>query len=136
MTNCTCGVAKRIFHDAYRSLTFPPTHGISEESVRLEEELRLYDYVFTPNRPKRVFLPRGRRLSARSFEFRLGPRPLHNVGDRTTSSGPIMALFVGTVCIGKGVPQLLKAWKQSWIEGRLILVGKIAKEMKPFIGPY
>lgn len=138
MTNCTCLVAKRIYDDAYRAINAPPTHGISDEGVRLEEEeLPLYDYVFTPKQAEPGVLASGvdpDRIVPSSFGW--DPRRFASVGERTPGSGPVTALFVGSVCIGKGCPHLLKAWKQSRIDGRLILVGKIASEMKPFLGPY
>ena len=137
MTNCTCGVAKRILDEAYHSLGAPPAHGISEADVRMEEdELRLYDYVFAPQQVEAGVLEAGvdpARIVPSSFGW--DPSRFARDVDPLLSAS-ITALFVGSVCIRKGVPQLLRAWKQSRIGGRLILVGKIAKETKPFLGPY
>ena len=137
MTNCTCGVAKRILDDAYGALGAPPVHGISEAHVRIEEEeLRLYDYVFTPKQVEAGVLAAGvdpARIVPSSFGW--DPKRFAGTTEPKRSTS-IRALYVGSVCIGKGVPQLLKAWKQSQIDGRLILVGKISREMKPFLGPY
>ena len=46
------------------------------------------------------------------------------------------ALFVGTICVRKGVPQLLAAWKKSGVEGELLLVGKVEPAIRPLLEPY
>jgi glycosyltransferase involved in cell wall biosynthesis len=43
---------------------------------------------------------------------------------------------VGTLNVRKGVPTLLKAWKQSGIDGELVLAGGVHAEMEPFLAPF
>jgi glycosyltransferase involved in cell wall biosynthesis len=137
MTNCTRGSAKLILDEVYRSNDAPPTHGISEASVRLEDEqLRLFDYVFAPKQVEPGVLAAGvdpARIVPSSFGW--DPERFTGAGGSRHST-QLTALFVGTLCFRKGVPQLLRAWKQSGIDGRLVLVGPIAKEMKAFLAPY
>ncbi len=119
MTNCTCAVAKRILDEAYRALGVPPAHGITESMVRMEEEeLRLYDYIFAPQQVEAGVLAAGvdpARIVPSSFGW--DPERFGGASE-TERSTSITALYVGTVCLRKGVPQLLKAWKQSRIDGR------------------
>jgi glycosyltransferase involved in cell wall biosynthesis len=137
MINSTRGSAKRILDEVYRSHGVPPTHGISDASVRLEDEqLRLYDYIFTPIQVEPGVLAAGvdpARIVPSSFGW--DPKRFPKV-DAPGHLTEMTALFVGTVCFRKGVPELLRAWKQSRINGRLILVGRIAKEMKSFLETY
>jgi glycosyltransferase involved in cell wall biosynthesis len=137
LINCPRGFAKRILDDVYRSHSARPSHGISEASVRLEDEqLRLYDYVFTPKQAEPGVLEAGvdpARIVPSSFGW--DPRRFAGF-DGPGHSRELTALFVGTLCFRKGVPELLSAWKQSRIEGRLILMGKIASEMKPILDAY
>jgi glycosyltransferase involved in cell wall biosynthesis len=137
MINCTRGVAKQILDDVYRSHGVVPTHGISNASIQLEDEqLRLYDYVFAPKQAESSVLAagvdRGRIVPA---SFGWDPKRFTNAG-KAVQSTRLTVLFVGTLCFRKGVAELLKAWKQSRIDGRLILVGSIAKDMKPILAPY
>ena len=46
------------------------------------------------------------------------------------------ALFVGSVCVRKGVPQLLAAWEKSGVEGELVLAGRVENAIKPLLRSY
>ena len=105
MTNCTLGAAKRVLDDAYEALGVPPSHGITEAIVRMEEEeLRLYDYVFAPKQVEAGLLAAGvdpARIVPSSFGWD-GRRFAR--ASETERSSSITALYVGLVCIGKEFP--------------------------------
>ena len=62
--------------------------------------------------------------------FRFPPNVTEKKGDR------FRALFVGTICVRKGVPQLLAAWKRSGVSGELLLAGEVEPFLKPLLAPY
>ena len=43
---------------------------------------------------------------------------------------------MGTVCIRKGIPYLLEAWKKANRPGTLVIAGGIDKALLPFLEPY
>ena len=45
------------------------------------------------------------------------------------TSGELTVLFMGSICVRKGVHLLLRAWEKSKIKGRLILMGKMEPEI-------
>lgn len=51
-------------------------------------------------------------------------------------SAKFRALFVGSICVRKGIPQLLKAWEKSGVDGELVLVGEIEPALRPLVGPF
>jgi glycosyltransferase involved in cell wall biosynthesis len=136
MINCDRGTAKRILDEAYRSHGLYSGHKISDESVQLElEQLQLYDFIFSPKQVEAGLLAAGispDRIVPATFGW--DPNRFDTTAPRR--SDHLTALFVGTVCIRKGALDLLKAWKQSRIVGKLVLVGDVADEMRPFIAQF
>jgi glycosyltransferase involved in cell wall biosynthesis len=50
---------------------------------------------------------------------------------------PFRALFVGQVCLRKGIRYLLEAWRRlAWTNGELILVGAVHEEARPLLAHY
>jgi glycosyltransferase involved in cell wall biosynthesis len=141
MTNCYRGTAKRILDDHFRRLKIAPTKSISSESVENErQELSLYDYVFASNDCVEGSLNEAgvsaEKILKTSFGWSPSKYPNARTSDvRRTSNQPgyVEALFVGTICAGKGVPYLLDAWQQSGVPGKLTLVGDIDPELNDII---
>ncbi|MGH6987782.1 MAG: glycosyltransferase family 4 protein [Caulobacteraceae bacterium] len=134
MTNCTRAAAKVILDGAYQTLGIAPDHGISEESCELERrELAAYDAIFASPQVAPTLRAVGvaeERILATSY----GWSPTRfSVSEPAPRAECFTALFVGTVCVGKGVPWLLEAWRKSGVEGELILAGAVRKEMRPWI---
>ena len=139
MTNTFRGTAKAILDRAYSQLDLEPAHGITLESVECErEELALYDYVFASNpfvetslveagvKPRRILRSSFGWSSTRFFVEQ----------ENALAKNGLRFLFVGTVCVGKGVPQLLAAWKNGGVKGELLLVGRVEEAIKPLLSSY
>lgn len=138
MINTFTGSAKVILDEAYRHAGLPVSHQITDKIVENErEELAMYDYIFSPNpMVEQSLLELGiNRSKILRSSFGWSPaRFASSIGDSDRRG--FRALFVGTVCVRKGVPQLLAAWKKSGVSGELLLAGDVEDSLKPLLAPY
>jgi glycosyltransferase involved in cell wall biosynthesis len=130
--------AKAILDDAYSRLGLQPHHGITEESISRDyEEMALHDYLFSPNPRVTESLVEAGLDRTKILQSSYGWSPASfasSTGERARKG--FRALFVGSVGVRKGVPQLLMAWKKSGVEGELVLVGKVEPPLKPLVASY
>ena len=132
MINCHRGTAKAILDDAYKKLKLPPHHGITEQSVVLEQKaLELADYIFCANAQVEASLLENHLQSGKLLEASYGWDPARFSGSERLldSSVGLTAVFVGKICVRKGVHLLLDYWVQSGVKGRLVMAGA----MEPII---
>ena len=139
MTNCTCGLAKRILDEAYRSLGAPPTHrdfrGPGADGRGRAAALRLR-LCAQAGRGRRT--GGGRRSSSNLTPRALGGtldakerRVKRNVQHRLPRSSS------GWCPLAKASPNCSRHGNRAGsLEANTILVGKITREIKPFLGPY
>ena len=138
MINTYLGTAKTILDNAYDRIGLKPGHNITEERVERErEELGLYDYVFASNSMVEASLLEAGVAASRIISSTFGWIP-SRFPDRPDDHKPrpFRVLFVGIVCIRKGVPELLAAWKKSGVEGELVLAGPVENSIKPLLTSY
>ncbi len=142
MINTCIGTRKRILDDAYHRLGLERDKEISrpitDEIIRTEcEELQSYDYIFSPNPiVENSLLAAGvdtSKILRSTFGWSPARYPLSTGG---RNKGSFTALFVGTVGVRKGVPQLLAAWEKSGVKGELVLAGVVESSVKPLLAPY
>src|ERR1700733_3072158 len=102
------------------------------------DELALADYVFCPSSyAKRTYLERG------ISDDKLVVCP-YGVDTATFTprgssprSGRFSVLFLGTICMRKGVHYLLEAYKQAGLrDARLLLAGAVEPEYRPILRRY
>src|SRR5262249_22583079 len=119
-------------------LGLPHSHGITNEMIESErEELSSYDYIFAPSPlVEQSLVDIGiQPFSILRSTFGWAPsRYAFSVGEEGRTG--FLALFVWSICVRKGVPQLLAAWKRSGVDGELLLAGKIETALKPLLEPY
>ena len=135
MINTSAPSAKAILDEAYHRIGLVPTHHITSSFVDDEhEELNSYDYIFSPNpMVENSLLDMGiDRTKILRSTFGWSPARY----DTNTSRKPrdsFRALFVGSICVRKGIPQLLAAWKKSGVRGELLLAGSVEEALKPLL---
>jgi glycosyltransferase involved in cell wall biosynthesis len=126
MVNCHRGSAKLILDDAYRRLGLSPCHGIDEESIDAEQQvLEIVDHVFCPNACVEASLLQngldGRKILPASYGW--NPARFAGTDKLLPPHDGITVVFVGTICVRKGVHLLLDYWAKSKVRGRLVLAG-------------
>ncbi len=127
--NTYTGYSKHIMDKAYQNL------GISLENSRIptQEKIRkekiasdLADFIFCPSpEVKKSFQDAGvpdSKLILTSYGWD-PKRFATTISAEKSSDNTVKVLFLGTICVRKGVHLLLRAWKRSGIQGRLILFG-------------
>jgi glycosyltransferase involved in cell wall biosynthesis len=138
MINTFTGTAKLILDDAYARLGLQPEHKITNATVNHErEELSLYDYIVSPNPRVEMSLIEAGVNSTRILRSSYGWSPssfASSVADVNRKG--FRALFIGSIGVRKGVPQLLAAWKKSGVVGELLLVGSVEPSVKSLLAPY
>jgi glycosyltransferase involved in cell wall biosynthesis len=134
MINSFRGNAKSILDKAYAAQDLPPTHGITDESVERErQELALYDYVFASNAEVETSLIAAGVKPERIVPTSFGWTPSRYASTASVPKSAFTALFVGSVSVRKGAPQLIEAWKRSGVAGELVFAGKIEPALAPLL---
>ena len=128
MINSACATSGPILDAAYEALGLPPAHLVSARVIADEiEELHEYDFIFASNPEVEGSLER---LGIRRDQIL--PASFGWTSDKFSQSEPeprldwgVRALFVGSIGVRKGVPELLDAWHDAGVEGELVLVGGV-----------
>lgn len=129
MINCACALSKQVLDRAYARQGMAPTHGVTDALVRAEsEELRHYDYIMSPSVEvdrslSLIGIPHARVLRS---SFGWDPARFSDATAATKSEGRLRFLFVGSVGVRKGVPELLEAWARARpSNAELLIVGDV-----------
>lgn len=125
--NTRMAEAKPLLDAAYDAVGIKPQHGITEERiVEQAERYQLADAIFTPSPGTETALvgtPLAQRFIPSSYGTWVPRDP--PVRRRKSPDETVTFLFVGTICVRKGIPDLLAAWKGMPANARLRLVGMI-----------
>jgi len=142
MINSACATSRAILEEAYRQQGLPAVHRVTERKVEIEnKELELYDFIVAPSlEVERSLLNIGipqSKILASSFGWHpdrfMASAPEPRTGDR------MRFLFVGSIGVRKGLPELLEAWKRLALDAELVLVGNVepgfAERLKQSLAP-
>lgn len=122
--NTLMSVAKPILDTAYDTLGLAPAHTITEARIKDQERrFALCDAVFVPNRITEEAMA-GTALETKAIGTSFGTWVPGKLPERPARSphAPVRFLFLGTVCVRKGVHLLLDAWRDapSGVELRVV----------------
>jgi glycosyltransferase involved in cell wall biosynthesis len=105
---------------------------INDESIELLE----YDFFFASNPEVEASLARLGIQCDQILPTTFGwnsDRFGHSTPESSLSRG-VRVLFVGSIGVRKGVPELLNAWQDAGIEGELVLVGNVEPAIADLVG--
>lgn len=130
--------SKEILDREYKSLQLPAYHGISENSVVEEiESLVFSDYIFSPSPAvKNSLISIGineNKILDTSYGLKEDEIIRHVAGDPSREK---IAIFVGTICVRKGIHLLLDAWQKAEVKAKLKIVGKIDPPVEDLVKGY
>lgn len=132
MINSACATSGPLLDAAYAGLGLPPTHGVTPAKIAVETaELQAYDYVFASN-PEVEESLRRLDLEARILSTSFGWSP-RRLGTSPAQAAPpahgVRMVFVGSLSVRKGIPELLAAWQEADVDGELVLAGQVTAEV-------
>ena len=135
--NCHQATARCRVDKAFLELGLTPPTNITSESIDIENrKLELASAVFTPSpMVYQSLLENGvdrNKLIPASYGW--SPERFNDCGSTSTEKPTF--LFVGTLCVRKGVPLLLKAWDKAGVDGQLIFCGHMDDTIKKHYGHY
>ena len=123
--NTRMAVAKPLLDAAYEAAGMPTTHGITNARIADQDaRYALCSAIFVPS-PGTEAAFAGTGLEQRLIPASYGTWVPPSVPFRRPKQQDeiVTFLFIGTLCVRKGIPQLLAAWKNAPKNARLRLVG-------------
>lgn len=125
--NTRMAAAKPTLDAAYATLGLPPSHGITDVRIAIQNLRQvLCTAIFAPSpATERAF--QGTPVADRIIPTSYGTWVPKSLPDRPSRprGAPVTFVFVGSVCVRKGAHLLLKAWRRPPPGARLRLVGEV-----------
>lgn len=131
--------AYQILKQEYESLGIPYEGSIQQSDISREETLIEHaDYFFAPSSEVAVSLVNHGVDKSRVFESSYGISDIDRVNPSTIdkTGKAVNYLFVGYLCVRKGIHRLLKAWNKLNIDASLTLVGNIEPAIQELVSEY
>lgn len=137
----TCApMARRRIGTAYANLGLPqpPAWANGEEDMRIDAHVCLdADAVFAPNPFVHESLLEIGCAADRILDTSYGwcpTRLARRAGEDRVPGSRLRFLFVGTGCVRKGLPLLLRAWRDAGVDAELLIAGRILDEVRAVCG--
>lgn len=131
--NCHRATSRRILQEAGEYWGIPYLNANAEKEIEEENrKLAMADAVFCPSPMVTASMTengvRPEKLLATSYGWAPERFPSINAA-RVPGKKPVF-LFAGMLCLRKGIPLLLEAWKKAGIDGELLLCGAIDETIR------
>jgi glycosyltransferase involved in cell wall biosynthesis len=130
--NCHRSTSRRIVEKAGEHFGINLAGSISDKQIEEENrKLTIADTIFCPSPTVRASMlennvPEYKLLST---SYGWSPERFPSAGAPRPKNPRPVFLFTGTLCIRKGIPLLLEAWRKADIDGELLLCGGIDQEI-------
>ena len=135
--NCHTRYAKQILDKEFARLDITPSHGITDEAIKQEEnELDLADFIYAPSDLVVESLVQCGVPLHKIIRTSFGWDPKRILG-KTRLLEPVQgvtALFAGGLNVRKGVHLALDAWREANVGGRFVFSGKVAPDVEEHFG--
>lgn len=134
MINAHTALDRRILDAEYAAEGICEPHHLSDDRLieKQRRDLALSDVIFASNATARASMTEDGLLDSSIIDVSYGaypqPQAEHYMAQRTLRSSahgfePVF-LYVGTLCVRKGVHRLLRAWAMAGVRGVLVLAGQ------------
>ena len=135
------GYAKKLLDYEYSKCGIIDDYVIPSEKIQEELEIQKYtDVVFSPSDIVSKSLQEYGVMPSSIITASYGLKGSELLNDTNTrcynDNNYVTAVFVGRICVRKGVHLLLEAWSKGNINGRLIMVGTIDNNIKNAVNAY
>lgn len=131
--NCHRATSRRILKEAQQVWDIKPEKIISDDEIAEENrKLEIADAIFCPspmvkNSMLENGVPAGKLLST---SYGWAPERFPSISSMRQENLKPVFLFAGSICLRKGVPLLLEAWKRADIDGELLLCGGVDQDIQ------
>ncbi|NTV92226.1 MAG: glycosyltransferase family 4 protein, partial [Chlorobiaceae bacterium] len=134
--NCHRATSRRIISEAgkFRGISLP--NSITDEQIAEENrKLSFSEAVFCPSpMVKSSMLENGvSEASLLSTSYGWAPERFPLISEPRIKNRKPVFLFAGTLCVRKGIPLLLEAWKKADVDGKLLLCGGIDDDIQAVV---
>lgn len=131
--NCHRATSRRILKVAEQMWSIKPEKIFSDDEIAEENrKLEIVDAIFCPSpMVKNSLLENGvpaEKLFSTSYGWE--PERFTSISIARQENLKPVFLFAGTLCLRKGVPLLLEAWKRADIDGELLLCGGVDQDIQ------
>ncbi|RTY37776.1 glycosyltransferase [Chlorobium phaeovibrioides] len=136
--NCHRKSSWRILEAAADTWNIPYRINTDEKAALIEaKKLEIADAVFCPSpMVRKSMLENGvEETKLLSTSYGWAPERFPGRNDEKKHAERPVFLFVGSICLRKGIPLLLEAWKRAKLDADLVLCGNIAPEIQEHLPP-
>lgn len=139
MINTMQATSKRILDQEYSHLKIPSSHSISTGDAEKDVQVaKLSDYIFSPSPGVSISITSAgideNKILASSYGLK--KQEILNQHRNGDSGKKLTLLFVGQICVRKGIHLLLDAWENAGVDGKLRIVGRISPDIKDLFNNY
>lgn len=134
--NTLLSTSKRILDEEYCKLGIHPSHGLTMHAMHEELScMNVSDYIFSPSPSVtrsilEAGIPEHKILNS---SYGLEESEISTTTRSFRPDNPVTAIFVGTICIRKGIHLLLQAWVKADVVARLLIVGRVSPESESIL---